>query len=56
MPSPNQIENEMNNLFFKLLELDLEDEEESILMSVLRDITSKHGVDTIALLSYLPSC
>ena len=51
MPLPNQIEKEISHLFFNLLELDLEDEEESIFMSVVSDIDSKVGVEAIALLS-----
>ena len=46
MTSPTQIEKE--NTFFNLLELDLEDEEDSIFMSVLSDIASKRGMDTTA--------
>ena len=43
MPSPNKIENEIDHMFFKLFELDPEDEEDSneedlIFMSVLSDI------------------
>ena len=54
MPSPNQTENEMDHIFIKLFELDLEDEkdsneEDSIFMTVLNDIASKHGIDAIAL-------
>ena len=50
MPSPNQTEKETNHLFFNLIELDPEDEEDSIFMSVLNDITSKCGIGTIDLL------
>ena len=39
----------MNNFFFKLLELDPEDEVESIFMGILSDIDLKHGSDVIAL-------
>ena len=47
---PDQIEKEMNHLFFNLIELDPEDEEEWIFTSVLNDIASKRGSDDIALL------
>ena len=37
---------------FNLIELDLEYEEESIFMSVLSNISSKRGMDAIALLIF----
>ena len=49
MHSPNQIEKEMSHLFFNLLELDPEDKEDSIFMSVLSDIVSKYEINAIAL-------
>ena len=49
MASPDQTEKETSRLFFKLLELDPEDQEESIFMSVLSDIASNHGTDAISL-------
>ena len=52
MHSPNQIEKEMNHLLFNLFELDPEDEEESIFISILRDIASKNGADCMALFPY----
>ena len=39
----------MNHLFFNLLELHPEDEEESIFMRFLRDIASKQGTDSIVI-------
>ena len=51
MHSPNQIVKDMNHAFFDLIELDPEDEEEKMFMSVLCDTTSEHGTDAIALLS-----
>ena len=52
IPSPNQIEKEMNHLFFKLIELDSADKEELTFMSFLNDLSSKYGIDSIALLSH----
>ena len=57
MPSLNQIEKEMDHVFFNIFELNLEDEEYSneeglIFMSVLSDIALKHGRYTIYLLPY----
>ena len=52
MPSPNQTGKEINHLFFNLLELYPEDEEESIFMGVLSKIASKHGMYLINILSY----
>ena len=52
MPSPNQVEKEMNHLFLNFLELDPEDEEWPIFMSVLRDIASKHGTFDMPILSH----
>ena len=42
----------MDYLFFDLFELDTENEEDSIFMGVLKDATSKHGMDSIALLEH----
>ena len=47
MLSPDQIEKDRSHLFFSLIELDPEDEEESIFMSVLSNIASKHGINAI---------
>ena len=41
----------MDHISFKLLELDPEEEEDSIFISVLSDILSKYGADAIALLT-----
>ena len=46
----------MNHLFFNLFELDLEDEEDSIFMSVLSDIASKYGVDATILFTCEDLC
>ena len=50
MPSPNQLEEEKDHIFFNLFELDPEDEEGSISMNVLSDIVSKHRLNAIYLL------
>ena len=50
MPSSNQTEKEMSHLFFNIFELDPKDEKESIFMSILSDLASKHALDAIALL------
>ena len=42
----------MNHLFFKLIELDSADKEELTFMSFLNDLSSKYGIDSIALLSH----
>ena len=42
----------MHQLFFSLLELDLEHEEESIFISVLSGIDSKHKTDAIDIFPY----
>ena len=57
MPEPNQMEKEMDHIFFSLFETDLEDEKDSneedlTLMSILSEIDSKHGTDTMSLLLY----
>ena len=52
MPYPNQIEKEIDHMFFNLLELNPEDEEGLIFMSVLSVIASKYGTCTIDLFPY----
>ena len=47
MTSPNQIDKYTSRLFFNLIELDPKDEEESMFMSVLSDMMSKHGLDAM---------
>ena len=49
MPSPDQIEKEIDHVFFNLLGLDQEDEEDSIFVRVLRYIASKQRIDGTSL-------
>ena len=49
MPSPNQIEKEMDHIFFKLFELDPEDEAKSIFTIILTIKLSKNKVGTMVL-------
>ena len=50
MPSPNQTEKQTSRLFFSLLKLEPEDEEESFFTIILSGIDLKHGLDAISLL------
>ena len=52
MPSTNQVEREINHLFFKIFELDPEEEVKSIFTSILTKKLSKDGVDAMILFSY----
>ena len=52
MTETNQTEKDAINALISLLQLDEEDEEESIFMIILRDTMSEDGADIIALFSY----
>ena len=56
MPSPDQTKKELDHIFFKLLWLDPEDEEDwneehLIFIKILSGMASKHGIEAIVLLS-----
>ena len=52
MSSPNQIKKDTSRVFINLLQLDLDDEEESIFIRILRDMMLENGIEAIVLLSY----
>ena len=56
MPSPNQTKKEMDHIFSNLLELDPEDEDDSMFIRILTKKLSKHGIGAMVLLPWKELC